>query len=466
MKSRRRFNLCAFATGRLFAQAAALVAASAVWAMRASGAPQQPPLGSPDGSLIVSEPYRAGGRDMVVSLWRQDARQAPDDHRAKETAFLLVASSSADATKGRIVWAVTVRNGLFAPPERWSAGFARHVGKDSFYVVLVRSFSLHAEFRAYQTNLGQDLGAFPPDLQRAAPGGLPLVAPPISGKDPDPGAPARWPQVAPSISTYELDFEDHDISGVAAIRVASEGSGVTVHCKRELASTPPVAFHFDAGTKKWSRAMRTKILSQPSAAAGRNGMISVWRQDIPLPEPAELESYLKQHPDQENFPNTAFLAVVSDAENAGPGRIVRTTYAYCRPPAPLSGLPEAWMTALTQPNSGSHPYLVLAKATTGAASFRVYQVALEHNLGSFPIDLEPAAFERWPRAAEALSNYDATVSWLSEIRVDAEGDGLTVHCSRELANLPVAVHFDPRAKKWNQLEKPADANGEPVKEHK
>jgi len=69
----------------------------------------------------------------------------------------------------------------------------------------------------------------------------------------DPAHYRQWPRGGEALSVYKTQLLDRDISGIAAIRAVTAGDGLTIHGTRELASTRPVAFHFDVQGRKWSR---------------------------------------------------------------------------------------------------------------------------------------------------------------------------------------------------------------------
>jgi hypothetical protein len=399
----------------------------AIYPAGAAGQPAESELGS---VRVSSQPRRIAGRNQVVSLWRQEVPQRTGERSVPLAAFFLVVSSPTDTTHGRIVWSEYGPEGVPAPSPRWMAGFASPDGGNPVYVVVAKSITWHVEFRVYRADLDQDLGSFPVDLDR-----VPY---------------RRWPRALPPISTYGLNLIDGEISGIAAIRVEAEGNGIAIYCKRDSATTPPVAFHFDANTKIWSKLTRNKLVSETYRGAGRDEVLNLWRQDIPQLG-ADVAGYLKLHPDKNAFPNTAFLLVVSRPEDEARGHIAWITYEYAKPVSPGSGLPEAWLVDMARPIRGDQLDLVLLKAMNGADQFRVYHVDLKQELGSFPIDLQPVAVERWPPAARPLSTHDSTLSWLADIQVTAQAGGLAVRCERGLVELPpVVFRYDPGKNQWSQ----------------
>jgi hypothetical protein len=161
-------------------------------------------------------------------------QQHPDQTSFPNTAFFLVASDNTNPNRGRILWADYVfNNNQIRPQETWSADLARPVEGNSATVVLCKSISWNVELRVYNVGLDQNLGVFPVQLE--------------------PTAYQQWPKAAPATSVYKTDLLGQDISGIAEIHVVTEGSGVTIHGIRDLASTPPVDFHFDTRGKQWSR---------------------------------------------------------------------------------------------------------------------------------------------------------------------------------------------------------------------
>jgi hypothetical protein len=213
----------------------------------------------------------------------------------------------------------------------------------------------------------------------------------------------------------------------------------------------------------------TKITSEPYRLNGRDVTLTLWRQSIPPLGDLELISYFKQHPEQTSFPNTAFVLVASDGKNLNQGSIVWIAYLYndklIRPQ-------ETWMADLARPIAGNQAYVAVVKSIAWDIEFRLYPAALGQNLGSFPIHLDPASYERWPKASEAASMYKSQllgrdISGIAGIHAVVEAEGVTVHGSRELASTPpVAFHFDVKRKQWSRVDKPPEESGRPPKDEK
>jgi hypothetical protein len=113
------------------------------------------------------------------------------------------------------------------------ADIAQPVTGSQINLVLVKSIGWDVAFRVYSAAITQNLGSFPIRL--------------------DPANYRQWPRGGEALSVYKTQLLGRDISGIAAIRAVTEGDGLTIHGTRELASTPPVSFHFDVQGRRWSR---------------------------------------------------------------------------------------------------------------------------------------------------------------------------------------------------------------------
>ena len=200
----------------------------------------------PAATKIVSTPYRGNSAAEALTLWRQDIprlgdrellgyfHQHPEETSFPNTAFLLVLSTGQDLNHGRIIWVSYIYNDKqIRPQETWMADIAQPVTANQVNVALVKSISWDVEFRVYSAAITQNLGSFPIRL--------------------DPANSRQWPRGGDPLSVHRTQLLGRDISGIAAIRAITAADGLTIHGTRELASTPPVAFHFNVQDRKWSR---------------------------------------------------------------------------------------------------------------------------------------------------------------------------------------------------------------------
>ena len=203
------------------------------------GAPAPP-------AKVASLPHRISEREGALTLWRQPIQRIsslgllnyfqkyPSKNSFPNTAFFLVTSIEQATDQGRIVWAAYIYNDrAIRPIETWMADLANPVSSNNTQVVLARSISDHVEIRAYEVQLDKNLGAFPVKL--------------------DPAGYESWPAGSEPAAIHTTRLLGRDISGVAQIKAIAEGNTVIVHCKRDLAGTPPVHFRFDRTVKKWTQ---------------------------------------------------------------------------------------------------------------------------------------------------------------------------------------------------------------------
>src|SRR4051794_29965599 len=175
---------------------------------------------------------------------------------------------------------------------------------------------------------------------------------------------------------------------MAAVLAIGWGLGVSSPaCAQSPAGAPPGA---------------TRIASAPYGGNAAGEALTLWRQDIPRIGDRELLGYFQQHPEQNSFPNTAFVLVLSAGQDPNRGRVVWIAYIYndkqIRPQ-------ETWMADIAQPVMGSQINLAMVKSIGWDVEFRVYSAAIAQNLGTFPIRLDPANYRQWPTGGEALSTY-------------------------------------------------------------
>ncbi len=190
----------------------------------------------------------------------------------------------------------------------------------------------------------------------------------------------------------------------------------------------------------------------PSGAETR--ILTLWSQEIQPLSGLDLLNYFSSHPGRTSFPNTAFMVVDSSAKSPSTGRIVWITYVFrdkqIRPQ-------QNWSADFAHPPSADRAYVVLSKSTGWDVTLAVYSTALNQEIATFPIALDPQAYSRWPPSSEPLSQMNTTlidkeVSGISRINVVAQRDYLLIFAEREHQQvLPASFRFDVNTKQWSEL---------------
>lgn len=165
--------------------------------------------------------------------------------------------------------------------------------------------------------------------------------------------------------------------------------------------------------------------------------------------------FLKAHPEQSSFPNTAFILVDSDSTPPATGKALWVWYAYVdtaiRPA-------QIWSGSIVVPDPDSKDtYVVISKSISWDISLSVFHVNLNEHIGDFPLKLDPENYSDWPKAATPISHldkslFDKDISGVRAIKASLSNGQVQVWCEREQKSTPnLTFQFNPKTGEWKQL---------------
>jgi hypothetical protein len=188
---------------------------------------------------------------------------------------------------------------------------------------------------------------------------------------------------------------------------------------------------------------------------GVSRRLTLWRLELPPLGRGEFLSYRRDHPKENGFPNTVFLLTSADAAATSEGEVLWVRYIL----DDLLGRPRTiWSVGIATSLSGDDAHIVLVKSVGWDVTLEVHQVSLNHPLASYPVNLDPASYESWPKSPEPVSVLSKTllgreISGISEVSVVEKKGDLVVHGIRDQStSLPVTIRFKLDSKQWSEVE--------------
>lgn len=197
---------------------------------------------------------------------------------------------------------------------------------------------------------------------------------------------------------------------------------------------------------------RMKISTVPySTPQGASRELVLWREELARLSGARLLDYFRLNPDRTSFPNLAFILSAPDSANQSGRKVIWIGYAYQNNHI----LPrQTWSADIAMQVGADFAYVVLAKSSGWSVDLEVFRVALDGNLGPFPLRLDPLESAAWPPSDRPISRLqqvfqERDVSGVSAVQASVESSVLVIRARREHESSPAAIfRLDTNTRKW------------------
>lgn len=210
-----------------------------------------------------------------------------------------------------------------------------------------------------------------------------------------------------------------------------------------------------AAPKDASGQLESTISSCTYVSGGVTHSLSLIQSPLRRLKAVDELQFLRAHPEQSSFPNTAFILVDSDSTPPASGKALWIWYAYVdtaiRPA-------QIWSGSIITPEPDSKDtYVVISRSISWDISLSVFHVDLNEPIGDFPLKLDPEDYLAWPKPGTPISHlnktlFDKDISGIRAIKASRSNGLVQIWCEREQKSTPnLTFQFNPKTGEWKQL---------------